>query len=91
MYNHCLFVLSQDDEINQQSQLVEKLKEQMLDQEEVTAFSSKAPPCSYKLVLHVSILKRELLDVLVVRMHLHVYIPVCVCTCSCWRQQSWTT
>lgn len=31
----------QDDEINQQSQLVETLKQQMLDQEEVTLH----PPC----------------------------------------------
>lgn len=32
------FLSNQDDEINQQSQLMEKLKEQMLDQEEVSNF-----------------------------------------------------
>lgn len=31
------FLSIQDDEINQQSQLMEKLKEQMLDQEEVSS------------------------------------------------------
>lgn len=32
---HLSALLQQDDEINQQSQLIEKLKQQMLDQEEV--------------------------------------------------------
>lgn len=36
----CLSLLTKDDEINHQSQMVEKLKEQMLKQEEVREFCS---------------------------------------------------
>uniref|UniRef100_A0A673YN82 Kinesin-like protein n=1 Tax=Salmo trutta TaxID=8032 RepID=A0A673YN82_SALTR len=39
--NHVLYLCVQDDEINQQSQLAEKLKQQMLDQEELLASSRR--------------------------------------------------
>lgn len=37
--------LQQDDEINQQSQLIEKLKQQMLDQEEVMGRRARGERC----------------------------------------------
>lgn len=42
MLKMCVSALLQDEEINQQSQLAEKLKQQMLDQEEVSA---EVPTC----------------------------------------------
>lgn len=54
----------QDDEINQQSQLAEKLKQQMLDQDEVNnnlkgVFFFEAPKYIYQICCPVAWIRRE--------------------------------